>query len=204
MNSTAISGIVRLEASKMRRKTPHDPPDRCWIIIRPSDPIATPSHSRKPTSQARKKWSRATTKPTAQTTRPAMPTCSARVRTPSRSRGRRVGRRRIHDQRASGAAPAAAGRSSSARRSAGTSSTPRVGQLQRADVGGDRPAVLRRHLRRIVLHGAEAVGHDVEEVARWRVAQALLLDTRAGRGSRAARPCRCRRRSCRGTARRTR
>ena len=81
MNSTAISGIVRLEASKMRRKTPHDPPDRCWIIIRPSDPIATPSHSRKPISQARKKWSRATTKPTAQTTRPAMPTCRARVRT---------------------------------------------------------------------------------------------------------------------------
>ena len=86
-NSTAISGMVRLAASKMRRKTPHDPPDKCWIIIRPSDPIATPSHSRKATSQARKKWSRATTKPMAQTTRPAMPTCRARVRTASRSAG---------------------------------------------------------------------------------------------------------------------
>ena len=99
----------------------------------------------------------------------------------------------------------AAGRSSSARRSAGTSSTvASLAELQRADVRGDRPAVGDRHLRRVVLHRAEAVGHHVEEVADRRVAQPLLVVRRRLRGSRAARSSRCPRRSGRGTASRTR
>ena len=40
-----------------------------------------------------------------------------------------------------------------------------LAQLQRADVGDDRPAIARRDLRPVVRHRAEAVGHHVEEVA---------------------------------------
>ena len=79
-----------------------------------------------------------------------------------------------------------------------------LAQLQRADVGGDRPAIGHRHLRRIVLHRAEAVGHDVEEVADGRVAQALLVIRRRRRKPRCTiMPLPCAR--CgRGTASRTR
>ena len=76
-------------------------------------------------------------------------------------------------------------------RSAGTSASVRVlAQLQRADVGGDRPAVARVDLRRVVRHRAEAVGDDVEEVADRRVAQPVVVIATAAGGSRAARPSR--------------
>src|SRR5262245_39929789 len=41
-------------------------------------------------------------------------------------------------------------------------------QLQRAHVGGDRPAIRHRDLARVTGHGAEAVRDDVEEIARRR------------------------------------
>ena len=53
-----------------------------------------------------------------------------------------------------------------------------LAELQRADVGGDRPAVGHRHLRRVVLHRAEAVRHHVEEIADRRVAQPLVVERR--------------------------
>ena len=46
MKRIASSGSVRLDASKMRRKTPQAPPDRCWIIISAIDPSAMPRNSR--------------------------------------------------------------------------------------------------------------------------------------------------------------
>ena len=53
-------------------------------------------------------------------------------------------------------------------------------QLQRTDVGGDRPAILGRDLRGVARHDAEAVGHDVEEVADRHLAQPLLVVARCG------------------------
>ena len=38
-------------------------------------------------------------------------------------------------------------------------------ELQRPDVGGDRPAILRRNLRGVARHDGEAVRHHVEEVS---------------------------------------
>src|SRR5262245_32632682 len=46
-----------------------------------------------------------------------------------------------------------------------------LAELQRADVGDDRPAILRRDLRGVVRHLAEPARHHVEEVARALVAQ---------------------------------
>ena len=47
-------------------------------------------------------------------------------------------------------------------------------QLQRANVRGDRPTILDLDLRRVVGHRAETVGHDVEEMADRRRAQAIV------------------------------
>jgi len=48
-----------------------------------------------------------------------------------------------------------------------------LAQLQRPDVGRDAPAIARRNLRTVFRHDAEAVGHDVEEISDWRLAQTL-------------------------------
>ena len=48
-----------------------------------------------------------------------------------------------------------------------------LAQLQRADIGNDRPAVSRRNLRRVVGHGSEAVGDYIEKVSERRFAQTL-------------------------------
>src|SRR5215467_5980291 len=48
-----------------------------------------------------------------------------------------------------------------------------LAQLQRADVGGDRPAIARRDLRPVVRHRAETVGHDVVEMTDRDLAQAV-------------------------------
>ena len=53
-----------------------------------------------------------------------------------------------------------------------------LAQLQRADVGDDRPAILRRHLRGVVRHLAEAARHHVVEVAGALVAQPRIVERR--------------------------
>ena len=68
-----------------------------------------------------------------------------------------------------------------------------LGKLQRADIGGDRPAVLRRDPAGERVHRAVAVGHHVVEMLRRRIAAAGRCDRTAAPESRAARPCRCRR-----------
>ena len=50
-----------------------------------------------------------------------------------------------------------------------------LAELQRPDVGGDRPAIAHGHLCAVVLHRAEAVGDHVEEVAVLLLAQAILV-----------------------------
>ena len=90
-------------------------------------------------------------------------------RRPARRRGAPVGRRHVVDRRV-------------------------LAELQRADVGGDRPAVARRDLRGVVRHRAEAVGDHVEEVADG-ACRSRSRGSDAGWRSRAARPCRCRRRA---------
>ena len=75
-----------------------------------------------------------------------------------------------------------------------------LAELQRADVGDDRPAILGLDLRRVVGHRAEPVGDHVEEVPDRRLAQPVVGAATAAGGSRAARPCRRRRRCGRGTA----
>src|ERR1700757_2331831 len=66
--------------------------------------------------------------------------------------------------------------------SGGVGDSRMLAQLQRADVGDDAPAVARRNLRRVVGHNAEALGHDVEDVAHRRLLQAL--DVERGRSTR--------------------
>src|SRR6188768_230262 len=50
-----------------------------------------------------------------------------------------------------------------------------LAELKGTDVGDDRPPVLRRHLRGVVRHLAEAARHHVEEVAGLLVAQARIV-----------------------------
>jgi hypothetical protein len=50
--------------------------------------------------------------------------------------------------------------------------------LQGADVGDDRPAVLRVHLGAVVLHPAESVGDHIEVVAGRLVAHLLVVERR--------------------------
>src|SRR5437588_12730461 len=57
-----------------------------------------------------------------------------------------------------------------------------LAQLQRAEVGDEAPTIARRNLRRVVGHDAEALGHDVEDVAHRRLLQAL--DVEGGRFTR--------------------
>src|SRR5690554_218742 len=59
-----------------------------------------------------------------------------------------------------------------------------LAQLQRLDVGGDGPAILRLDARSVAVHAAEAVGDRVVVVADRRVQQALLR--REGSGLREA------------------
>src|SRR5947209_5612414 len=49
----------------------------------------------------------------------------------------------------------------------------RLAQLKRPDVGDDGPAVWHRYLSGVRRHGAEAVCDHVEEVAHWRLAEAV-------------------------------
>ena len=53
-------------------------------------------------------------------------------------------------------------------------------QLQGADIGHDRPAVLRAHLRAVLRHRAIAIGDDRVEVAQRRIAQPVRMEV-AGR-----------------------
>jgi hypothetical protein len=48
-----------------------------------------------------------------------------------------------------------------------------LAQLQSANVADNRPAIIRRDLRSVVRHHAEAMRHDVEEVSQGRFAQAV-------------------------------
>src|SRR6185436_20415217 len=50
-----------------------------------------------------------------------------------------------------------------------------LAELKRADVGDDRPSIGGGDLRRVVGHGAEAVGDDVEKVSDGRLAKAVLV-----------------------------
>src|SRR5688572_16457669 len=62
-------------------------------------------------------------------------------------------------------------------------------ELQCADVGGDRPAVLRRNHLSVRRHRAESIGHDVEEVSCGCGAESLRVKRRrtaiAARGNHA-------------------
>ena len=53
-----------------------------------------------------------------------------------------------------------------------------LAELQRADVGGNRPPVARADLVRVVGHRAEAVGHDVDEMTDGDVSQPLVVERR--------------------------
>ena len=68
---------------------------------------------------------------------------------------------------------------------AGTSAMVASGSTAARDVGHNRPAISRRNLRCIVRHGAEAVGHHVEEISQRRFAQALDVIRRRARKPRA-------------------
>src|SRR5262245_20836027 len=48
-----------------------------------------------------------------------------------------------------------------------------LAHLQHAEVGGDHPAVFRRHLIRVARHRAKAVGHHVIEMARRSLPQTV-------------------------------
>src|SRR4029077_12451741 len=50
-----------------------------------------------------------------------------------------------------------------------------LAELQSSDVGHDVPAIARWNLRRVVGHDAETVAHDVEEVSKRSLLQALLM-----------------------------
>src|ERR1039458_9851181 len=50
-----------------------------------------------------------------------------------------------------------------------------LAQLQSTNVGGDRPAVLRRDLSGIVGHGAKAIGHNVKEISDRGLAQTVRV-----------------------------
>ena len=64
-----------------------------------------------------------------------------------------------------------------------------LAQLQRPDVRHDRPAVCRRHLRRVVRHRAIAVRHHVEEVAQRSSLQPRACGSSPPARSRAAQSC---------------
>ena len=51
-------------------------------------------------------------------------------------------------------------------------------ELQRPYVGGDGPAVVGGHLRRVARHLPEPLGHDVEEVADRLLAQTIDVERR--------------------------
>src|SRR5690242_12329582 len=53
-----------------------------------------------------------------------------------------------------------------------------LAQLQRANIGDDRPAVAWPHAVAIAVHHAIAIGDDVEEMLVVRVAQARLMQAR--------------------------
>ena len=65
---------MRLDASKMRRKTPQAPPDRCWIIISAIEPERDAEEQQEGDQPGAEEVVAGTTKPMAQTTRPATPT----------------------------------------------------------------------------------------------------------------------------------
>src|SRR5207247_8755612 len=50
--------------------------------------------------------------------------------------------------------------------------------LQRSDVGHDRPAIGYVYLCRVAGHGAEAVTDDAEQIVDWRLAQAIDMERR--------------------------
>ena len=207
MKSSATSGsdaARRLEHAAAR-PCPTAPPDRCCSISSAREPSDRPRQKRKPISQDRKNWSgfidarrsppapgRATPtmqRPLLEAARAPARRWSLRVsavvtsRVPA-SRRRARARRRRRLRRALPRSPP------------GTSAVGGVlAELQRADVGDDRPAIARRRSARVVRHRAEAVGHHVEEVAGLRVAQPVVVERRRLLDSRAARPCRCRCRS---------
>src|SRR6476659_2613931 len=51
-----------------------------------------------------------------------------------------------------------------------------LAELQRANIGDDRPAILWRYTVGVGIHHAEAVGDHVEEVASRRLAQPILVE----------------------------
>ena len=129
----------------------------------------------------------------------------ATPRAPTRARDRAAG--------ADSAASSGIGSSAVSRRAASLTALQsplgrrHVGERRRARSAaarGCRPTIAQRSsrldLRGVVGHGAEAVRDHVEEMADRRVAQPVVGETTAAAGSRAARPCRRRRRSGRGTA----
>ena len=48
-----------------------------------------------------------------------------------------------------------------------------LAELQRSDISYDRPTIARLNLRRVIRHGAESIGHHVEEISQRRLAQPL-------------------------------
>src|SRR5262245_20129138 len=165
-NSTVMIGSTRVAAPIGRRiSTPHAPPDNWWTMPSARQPSVMPRHSMYAIRYDCRNCCRFKTAPTIESAPPTRPTpISFRCRPASSGIATSALRASVSPD---------IERSSLRRRNVRERRV--LAQLQRADVGDDRPAVFGADLRRVVGHRAEAVGDDVEEVPDGRLSQAILV-----------------------------
>src|SRR3954470_12144476 len=174
MKSSATKGRLRLSASPMGRALkPYWPPDMCCIISSASDPIVKPRQKRNPISHDRKNWSTLKNAPRIPASRPQKP--AIRPHRWSRARAGTsvvtacVSMRSVflRSVLAPGGRLLNLGRVPSGHIRSGRV----LAQLQRTNIGNDRPSIARRDLRLVIRHHPEPVGDDVEEIAHIRLPQ---------------------------------
>src|SRR3954468_4923549 len=176
MKSSATNGRLRLAASQMRRAiNPYWPPDMYCIMSSASDPIVKPRQKRNPISHDRRNWSTLKNAPRIPASRPQKP--AIRPHRWSRARAgtsvvtacvsmRSVFLRRVL---APGGRLLNLGRVPSGHIRSGRV----LAQLERTNVGNDRPSIARRDLRLVIRHHPESIGDDVEEIPHIRLPQAI-------------------------------